>query len=64
MGKYGSNFHDAGYTTLSQVANLTEEDLLAMGIKLVGHRHKIHQSIPLAVKSDTDPNIGIVVKNA
>ncbi|XP_028394192.1 ephrin type-A receptor 4-like isoform X2 [Dendronephthya gigantea] len=47
MGKYASNFSEAGYNRLSQVTNLTEEDLTDMGITLVGHRHKIHQSIPL-----------------
>lgn len=47
MGKYASNFADVGYRRLSQIANLTEQDLSDMGITLVGHRHKIHQSIPL-----------------
>lgn len=47
MGKYAPNFTEAGYYRLSQVVNLTEDDLSDMGITLVGHRHKIHQSIPL-----------------
>ena len=47
MGKYAVNFHDAGYDRLSQIMNLTEQDLTEMGITLIGHRHKIHQSIPL-----------------
>jgi hypothetical protein len=47
MGKYESNFAEAGYNRLSQIVHLTEEDLGDMGITLVGHRHKIHQSIPL-----------------
>jgi hypothetical protein len=48
MGKYAANFTEAGYTQISQIINLTEQDLSDMGITLVGHRHKIHQSIPLA----------------
>ncbi|CAB4013282.1 ephrin type-A receptor 4 isoform X7 [Paramuricea clavata] len=47
MGKYSSNFAEAGYNQLSQTVHLTEEELCDMGITLVGHRHKIHQSIPL-----------------
>lgn len=50
MGKYTSNFNKAGYNRLSQLSSLTEDDLLKMEIKLVGHRHKIHQSIPLVAK--------------
>ena len=47
MSKYASNFTEAGYNRLSQIVNVTEQDLSDMGITLVGHRHKIHQSIPL-----------------
>ena len=47
MGKYAPNFTEAGYSRLSQIVNLTEQDLSDMGITLVGHRHKIYQSIPL-----------------
>ena len=57
MGKYTSNFVEAGYTELCQVAGLTEQDLLNMGIKLVGHRHKIHQSIPLVVDCDANNDV-------
>ena len=54
MGKYASNFREAGYNNLSELANLTDENLWAIGIKLVGHRHKIHQSIPLIAKNHSE----------
>ena len=51
MGKYAPNFSEAGYNRLSQIVNLTEQDLIDIGITLVGHRHKIHQSIPLVTST-------------
>ncbi|CAB4003216.1 ephrin type-A receptor 5 isoform X2 [Paramuricea clavata] len=46
MGMYASNFSKAGYEELSDVAQLTEDELLEkVGVRLVGHRHKIYQRI-------------------
>lgn len=46
MGMYTSNFSNAGYEELSDVALLTEDELLKkVGVRLIGHRHKIYQRI-------------------
>ncbi|XP_028394331.1 ephrin type-B receptor 2-like [Dendronephthya gigantea] len=46
MGMYASNFSKAGYEELSDVAQLTEDELLKkVGVRLIGHRHKIYQRI-------------------
>jgi ephrin-B len=46
MGMYASNFAKAGYEELGDVAQLTEDELLKkVGVRLVGHRHKIYQRI-------------------
>lgn len=46
MGMYATNFSKAGYEELSDVAQLTEDELLKkVGVRLVGHRHKIYMRI-------------------
>jgi hypothetical protein len=46
MGMYASNFSQAGYEELSDVAQLTEDELLKkVRVTLVGHRHKIFRRI-------------------
>ena len=46
MGMYASNFSKAGYDELADVAQLSEDELLkVVGVRLVGHRHKIYQRI-------------------
>lgn len=46
MGMYASNFTKAGYKELTDVASLTEDELLKkVGVRLIGHRHKIYMRI-------------------
>lgn len=45
MGNYVSHFIAAGYENLSQLSNLKDEDLKALGINLIGHRNKILKAI-------------------
>lgn len=46
MERYASNFSKAGYKELSDVAQLTEDELLKkVGVRLIGHRHKIYETI-------------------
>lgn len=43
---YASNFTKAGYEEFADIARLTEDELLQkVGVRLVGHRHKIYQRI-------------------
>jgi len=50
MAKYSETFKTANINTLNQVAKMEENDLKAMGIKLIGHRNKMSKSIK-AMKS-------------
>ncbi|XP_048387129.1 ephrin type-A receptor 7 isoform X4 [Stegostoma tigrinum] len=45
MERYKDNFTAAGYSTLESVARMTIEDVLSLGITLVGHQKKILSSI-------------------
>ena len=45
MKQYIDVFHKAGYERIEDVVEVKEQDLLDMGIKLIGHRKKIHKSI-------------------
>lgn len=45
MGKYWETFQANGIDTLNKVAQLNEDDLNEIGIKLAGHRNKMKKSI-------------------
>jgi len=50
MEKYSETFTAANINTLHQIVKMEENDLKALGIKLIGHRNKISKSIK-AMKS-------------
>ena len=50
MDKYSETFKAANIDTLTQLAKMEENDLKAIGIKLIGHRNKMSKSIK-AMKS-------------
>jgi len=50
MDKYSETFKAANINTLIQVTKMGENDLKALGIKLIGHRNKMSKSIK-AMKS-------------
>ena len=45
MDRYIDNFIDFGYTELYQIQNLTDDDLVGIGVPLIGHRNKIIKSL-------------------
>ncbi|CAH3018214.1 unnamed protein product [Porites evermanni] len=45
MGQYISNFKTAGYSDLTQVTRIKDNDLKDIGVMLIGHRNKIYKSI-------------------
>lgn len=45
MGQYGDIFNKAGFTHLKQVATEDDLDLNDMGVKLIGHKNKIRESL-------------------
>ncbi|XP_069743194.1 ephrin type-A receptor 7 isoform X1 [Narcine bancroftii] len=45
MERYKDNFTAAGYSTLESVARMTIEDVMSLGITLVGHQKKLIGSI-------------------
>ncbi|XP_051500999.1 ephrin type-A receptor 7 [Myxocyprinus asiaticus] len=45
MERYIDNFTAAGYSSLESVARMTIEDVMSLGISLVGHQKKIMSSI-------------------
>ncbi|XP_072913589.1 ephrin type-A receptor 7 isoform X4 [Hemitrygon akajei] len=45
MERYKDNFTAAGYSTLESVARMTIEDVMSLGITLVGHQKKVMSSI-------------------
>ena len=47
MGRYVDNFIDFGYTELYQIQNLNDDDLVGIGVPLVGHRNKIMKSLSM-----------------
>ncbi|KAG7509000.1 ephrin type-A receptor 7 isoform X2 [Solea senegalensis] len=48
MERYRDNFTAAGYTSLESVARMSIEDVMSLGITLVGHQKKIMSSIQTA----------------
>ncbi|XP_032872503.1 ephrin type-B receptor 4-like [Amblyraja radiata] len=45
MGRYEDNFSNAGFTGFDLVAQISAEDLLRIGVTVVGHQKKILSSI-------------------
>ena len=45
MKTYETNFVEAGYKSKSEITGLTDEDLITIGITLIGHRNKIIKGI-------------------
>ena len=45
MKTYETNFVEAGYKSKSAITELTDEDLITIGIPLIGHRNKIMKGI-------------------
>ena len=45
MKQYVNLFHQAGYQLITDVLAVQEQDLLSMGVTLIGHRKKIYKSI-------------------
>ncbi|KAK3506743.1 hypothetical protein QTP70_021774 [Hemibagrus guttatus] len=45
MERYKDNFTAAGYSSLESVARMTIEDVMSLGISLVGHQKKVMSSI-------------------
>ena len=45
MNSYETNFVEAGYKSKSEITELTDEDLITIGITLIGHRNKIIKGI-------------------
>lgn len=45
MERYKDNFTAAGYNSLESVARMTIDDVMSLGITLVGHQKKIMSSI-------------------
>ena len=45
MGSYKAMFIEAGYKKQSDIIDLTHEDLISIGITLIGHRNKIIKGI-------------------
>uniref|UniRef100_S4RYJ1 receptor protein-tyrosine kinase n=1 Tax=Petromyzon marinus TaxID=7757 RepID=S4RYJ1_PETMA len=51
MGRYKDNFASAGYTSLEQVVQLDSDDIVRIGITLIGHQKKILSSVQ-SMKAD------------
>ena len=49
MGRYSDNFAAAGVVSMDQVARLGLNQLVELGITLVGHQKKINNSIQVIV---------------
>ncbi|XP_048585722.1 ephrin type-A receptor 4 [Nematostella vectensis] len=45
MGRYADAFVGSGYVDIDHIRHLEDDDLLKMGINLIGHRNKIRKSI-------------------
>ncbi len=45
MKTYETNFVETGYKSKSEITELTDEDLITIGITLIGHRNKIMKGI-------------------
>lgn len=52
MGYYTSNFLNAGYESPCQLARIGNDDLLKIGVKLIGHRNKILKAVKASNASD------------
>ncbi|CAL8304613.1 ephrin type-B receptor 4a isoform X1 [Gadus morhua] len=46
MERYEDSFLHTGFTSVEQLAHITTDDLLAVGVTLAGHQRKILSSIP------------------
>lgn len=53
MGDYTTVFRDAGYESPYQLKGIGDEDLLKMGVRLIGHRNKILKAVR-ALEAATD----------
>ena len=47
MGRYVDNFSDCSYPELYQIQNLNNDDLVGIGMPLVGHRNKSMKSLSM-----------------
>ena len=47
MERYIEKFIDYGFTELYQVQQLTDGDLVCVGVPLIGHRNKILKSLSM-----------------
>ncbi|CAB4014881.1 ephrin type-A receptor 5 isoform X5, partial [Paramuricea clavata] len=56
MGDYTSLFLSAGYESPYQLAGIGNEDLLKIGVKLIGHRNKILKAIKALKSYQNDRN--------
>jgi len=56
MGRYSDNFAAAGVVTMDQVARLGLNQLVELGITLVGHQKKINNSIQ-AIRAQLSVNV-------
>jgi len=56
MTRYSDNFAAAGITTMDQVARLGLNQLVELGITLVGHQKKINTSIQ-AIRAQLSVNV-------
>ena len=56
MSKYSDNFAAAGITSMDQVARLGLNQLVELGITLVGHQKKINPSIQ-AIRAQLSVNV-------
>jgi len=56
MSRYSDNFAAAGVTSMDQVARLGLNQLVELGITLVGHQKKINTSIQ-AIRAQLSVNV-------
>ena len=57
MKTYETNFVEAGYKSKSEITELTDEDLITIGIPLIGHRNKIMKGINSLKKREKGQSI-------
>ncbi|XP_028394334.1 ephrin type-A receptor 7-like [Dendronephthya gigantea] len=56
MGDYTSNFLGAGYESPCQLTGIGNDDLLKIGVKLIGHRNKILKAVNAKAKASKESN--------
>ena len=59
MGDYVSIFTKAGYDSPQQLVGIGDDDLLKIGVRLIGHRNKILKSVKALNGSNTPQKIPI-----